>query len=162
MVPSGARAIRRGRALAAGSGYSWMVIVFGSIVASLLAPNSQKNGALFCKITDAVWHSVWRWRFRQSHLAGLRIEPPDVVSFFVGEPQNAIVIEYGRVRVDLGTAGWAILSNLTRLWIEFANVTSGDCGEPDVAIFVGDQAVRAGVGRLQRIFLELSSFRIEP
>jgi hypothetical protein len=55
----------------------------------------------------------WTWvigmrrrQFRQTHLAGLGIEPPNVVGFFVGEPQNAIVIEYGCVRIDLAAAGW--------------------------------------------------------
>ena len=50
-MPSGASAILRGRALAAGKVYSRILIVLGSILASLLVPNSQKKGVLFCKIT---------------------------------------------------------------------------------------------------------------
>ena len=39
------------RAPAAGKMYSRIFIVLGSILASLLVPNSQKKGVLFCKIT---------------------------------------------------------------------------------------------------------------
>ena len=83
-----------------------------------------------------------RRRFGQGHLAGLRIEAPDIVSLFVGEPQNAIVIEHWSVRIDLGAIGWPKLGDRTSLRIELADVTSGYRGEPNVAIFVGDQSVR--------------------
>lgn len=42
--PIGATASRRGRAPAAGSAYSRIAIVLGSMLASLFVPNSQKNG----------------------------------------------------------------------------------------------------------------------
>jgi hypothetical protein len=41
------------------------------------------------------------------------------------------------------------------------DVTAGDGGEPDVAIFVGDEPVRTGIGCRQRIFLKFSGLRIE-
>jgi hypothetical protein len=61
-----------------------------------------------------------------------------MVGLFIGEPQNAIVVEYGRVRVDLGSLRRVILGNRTCLGIELADVTAGDGGEPDVAFFVRD------------------------
>jgi hypothetical protein len=45
--------MRRGRAPAFGSVYSWMVMVLGSTVANLFVPNSQKNGALLCSTRAA-------------------------------------------------------------------------------------------------------------
>src|SRR5207302_7003611 len=92
---------------------------------------------------DAVGHSVRGRHFGQDDLAALRVETPDIVSLFVGKPQNSIVVEYGRVRVDAGTILRAILRNLAGLWIELANITARNRGEPDVSIFVGDQPVRA-------------------
>ena len=57
------------------------------------------------------------WQFGQAHRAGLRIETPDIVGFFVGKPQNAIVVEYGRVRIDLRAIRRAILGDLASLRI---------------------------------------------
>ena len=44
MTSSGVMAMRRGRLAAFGSVYSWIAIVSGSMLASLLAPNSQNHG----------------------------------------------------------------------------------------------------------------------
>jgi hypothetical protein len=89
---------------------------------------------------------VWGRRFHQAHLAGFRIKTPDIVGLFVGKPQNAIVVEYGRVRVDLRAISRAILGDLATFRIKLPNVTPGNSGEPDVAVFVGDQPVRTGIG----------------
>jgi hypothetical protein len=102
-----------------------------------------------------------RW-FGQVHFAGLGIKAPDIVGLFVGEPQNSIVVEYGRVRVDFRSLRWAIFGDFAALGIELADVTAGDRGEPDVAFFVGHQAVRPGSPSLQGIFLELSGLQIKP
>ena len=105
---------------------------------------------------------MWRRRFGQDHLASFRIKASDIVGLLICKPQNAIVVEYGRVRVDLGTSGWVILGDLTGFGVELADVTAGDCREPDVAFFVRDQTVGARIAGLQRIFLELSGLRIKP
>ena len=97
---------------------------------------------------DAVGHGVGCRHFHERHLAILGIEMADVIGLFVGEPESAIVIEGGRVWIDFGSVKWAIFCNLPRLRIELAHVSSGDRREPDVAVAVGDQTVRAGVGGL--------------
>src|ERR1700684_467573 len=71
------------------------------------------------------------------------------------------MVECRRVRIDLGAIRWPILCDLASLRIELTDVTPGNRGEPDVAIFIGDQSVRSGVGRLQIIFLKLASLWIE-
>ena len=79
----------------------------------------------------------------------LRIEASDIVCLLIGKPQNAFVVEYGRMGIDPRATVWSILRDLAGLGIKFADVTGRDRGKPDVAILVGDQSVRAGVGRLQ-------------
>jgi hypothetical protein len=81
-------------------------------------------------------------QFGQDHLPGFRIEPAEIVRLFIGKPQNAIVIEDGSVRVDFRAIGRAVLRDRTSSRIEFSNIPSGDRGEPDVTVFVGDQTVR--------------------
>src|ERR1700722_8980890 len=95
--------------------------------------------------------------FGQAHFAGLRIETSNVIRLFVREPENAVVVEYRRMRIDLGAVGWAIFGNASGLRIKLANVARGNGGEPNVAIFIRDQPVRTGVRRLQRVFFEFST-----
>ena len=102
-----------------------------------------------------------RGRFGELHLAGCGIEASDVVGLFVGEPQDAVVIEDGRVWIDFGLVGRAVLADVAGLGVELADVSGGDRSEPDVALPVGDEAVRSRVRRLERIFLEGAGGRIE-
>jgi hypothetical protein len=46
-MSSGPMAMRRGRAPGSGSGYSRICIVFASMLATLLVPNSTKNTTFF-------------------------------------------------------------------------------------------------------------------
>jgi hypothetical protein len=71
------------------------------------------------------------------------------------------LVEYGRVRVDLGSLGRVILGDINTLGVEPADVAAGDGGEPDVAFFLGNQSMGPGIARLERIFLELSRLRIK-
>ena len=111
----------------------------GQLVGAELA----KEGRPVLQDYDAVGHSVRRRRFDQGHLATFRIKTSDVVRLFVGEPQNTVRVEYGSVGVDLGSSRRTILGDLASLRVKFADVPSGDRCEPDVAVSIGDQSMRA-------------------
>ena len=128
----------------------------------LIAAEFAKEGRVVWQYDYAVGYSVRRRNFGQAHLAGLRIDTPDVVRLFIGKPENAVVVEYRRVRIDLRAIGWAILGNASGLRIKLTKLARGNGGEPNVAIFIRDQPVRTGVRRLQRVFFKFASLRIQP
>lgn len=76
--------------------------------AQLVRAEFAEYGNVVRQDHDAVGHCVWRRRLDKSHLAGFRIQAPDVVGPFVGEPQNAVVIEYWRVWINLFAGGRTI------------------------------------------------------
>jgi len=130
--------------------------------AQLVRAEFAEDGNVVRQNHYAVGHSVWRRRRDEGRLARFRIQAPDVVGLLVGEPQNAIVIEYWRVWINLFASGRTIFGDLAIPRVELADITSGDGGEPDIAVLVSDQTVRTGVRSLQGILLELPSLRIKP
>ena len=87
---------------------------------------------------NAIRHGMRRWYLGQCHLARLWIQAPDIVGLLVGKPQNAVVIEYRCVRIDLGAIVGSILGYLARRRIQLAHITAGNRGKPYVSIFVCD------------------------
>ena len=161
------RAIRREREPArtgAVSGQGVFVNRHGAGVNSgqLVGPELAEHGRVVGQNHDAVRNRFGRGQLRQRHLPGLGVEPTDVVCLLVGEPQNSIVVERGRMRIDLGIAGRAVFGNFARLRIQLPDVASRNCSKPDVPLLIRNQAVRPRAGRLQGILHELSGFRIEP
>ena len=67
------------------------------------------------------------------------------------------MVEYWRVRVDVLAIRRTILDDLASPGVELADISPRDRGEPDVAVFIGNQPVRGRVRGLQRIFLEFTS-----
>ena len=55
-----------------------------------------------------------------------------------------------------------VFADCTRLRVELADQRAGVSRVPDVATLILGEAMRSGVSRLQRIFLELARLRIEP
>src|SRR5438309_11411044 len=62
------------------------------------------------------------------------------------------------MRIFRARIAHAVFSNLTGFRIELPDVSLEDGGEPDVSLFVSDQAMRAGVRCLERVLAELSVF----
>src|SRR5579864_3763166 len=101
------------------------------------------------------------WGALQLYFFRAGIKPPDKVSLLSCEPQNALLIEGGSVRVCLRIRHW-VLCDLACFWIQFADVMLEDSGEPDVSLMVGHQSVWAGSGSLERVLFDLPSLRIQP
>src|SRR6266849_9514963 len=103
-----------------------------------------------------------RGRGEQLDLTRLRVEPPHQVGILHREPQDPALIEDQRVGIlGLGVRH-PVLGDRTRLRVELADEGPGVARVPDVAVLVLDQAMRPGVRRLEGIFLEAASLRIEP
>src|SRR6266566_7900800 len=92
----------------------------------------------------------------------MRIEPPDEIPALDREPQNTLLIKYGRVGITGFRIRHFVFRDFSCAWIEFADKTGIIRGVPDVAVAVRDQAMRAGLIRLARIFTNSSGRRIEP
>src|SRR5258708_2599614 len=107
---------------------------------------------------------------------GLRIETDDGVR--LGErlvvPKRALG-EDDAVGLRLRTTGRGPLADLavrriepavfggdTGLGIELADQAGAIAGEPDVAVAIFGQSVRAGVGRLERVLADRPGLRIDP
>src|SRR5437899_9509395 len=56
----------------------------------------------------------------------------------------------------------AVFGNLTGVRIELTDVALKDGREPDISLFVSDQAMRTGIGRLERVLAELSGVWVQP
>src|SRR5262245_58467083 len=57
--------------------------------------------------------------------------------------------------------GHSVFGDVAGLWIELADQAQMVAGEPDVAVLVLDEAMRPGLRRLERIFLDLPGLGIE-
>src|SRR5438094_9523230 len=66
------------------------------------------------------------------------------------------------MRIFRARIAHAVFSNLTGFRIELPDVSLEDGGEPDVSLFVSDQAMRAGFRCLERVLAELSGVWVEP
>src|SRR5205814_7906261 len=88
-----------------------------------------------------------------------RIESPDDAGLLGGEPEDAARVEDGRVRID-PALGHRMALERVALRVEPPDVLAGDGGEPDVAVAIGGEAVRAGAFG-QREFVDVAGAWIE-
>src|SRR5947208_16511306 len=65
------------------------------------------------------------------------------------------------MRIFRARIAHAVFSNLTGFRIELPDVSLEDGGEPDVSLFVSDQAMRDGVRCLERVLAELSGVWVQ-
>src|SRR2546427_7815695 len=92
----------------------------------------------------------------------MRIEPPDEIPALDREPQNTLLIKYRRVGVTGFRVRHFVFRDFSRARIEFANKAGVISGVPDVAVAVRDQAMWAGLIRLERVFTNGAGRRIKP
>src|SRR5262245_51355971 len=78
-----------------------------------------------------------------------------------GKEQRTLLVEDRRVRTTCAFRK-LVLGHLSRLWIELTDIRVLVRREPDVALFVFNQAMGAGSRRFKREFFHLTTLRIEP
>ena len=149
--------MRRGRAPFAGSSYSRMTSVFGSMLPILLALNSSKYGTPF---------ESRRTPYGREFTVGASISlmlPPgtfgssdaDEVAGLHGEEEPPVAKKRDGMRILRLRVGHLVFGDLAGLRVDHADEPGGVAGVPDVAVRVGLQAVRTRVRRRQRELLEL-------
>src|SRR4030095_2628862 len=78
------------------------------------------------------------------------------------EPERALLVEDRRMRVTRGGIGHGVFGHLSSFWVELADMTFEVARVPDVAVFVGSQAMRTCMWRLEVIFCDLARGGIQP
>ncbi len=127
-----------------------------------VAAELDEEGYAFGIHHHAIGPRFWCRRRHQLYLTRLQYEPPHHVASLHCEPERALLVEDRRVRVTCGGIGHGIYGHLSGFRVELADVTFGVARIPDVAVFVGGQAMRTCMRRLEAIFRDLARSGIQP
>ena len=111
---------------------------------------------------DAVGRGIRRGHLPQLDLAGGGVEPSHHVAALHREPEGALLVEDGRVRVLGPRVRHPVLGDVAGLRVELADETGVVSRVPDVPITVGCEPVRTRVGRRQVVLGELAGGWVEP
>src|SRR5437667_4336523 len=111
---------------------------------------------------NSVRNSILGWCRFYLDVASARIKPADHARFLEREPQDSFLIENRCMRIFRARIAHAVFGNRTGFRIELTDVSLEDGGEPDVSLFVSDEAMRAGVRCLERVLAELSGVWVPP
>ena len=153
--------MRRGRAPAAGSGYSVTLRVLRIETADLVRAELVEERNVLRVERDAVGCRTARER-DERNLSRSRIERPDEAAALHGEDDESASRKHEAVRIAGFRIRHLVLGDFAGLRFDLADEARRVARVPDVAVGIFEQAVRAGVGRRQRILLEASGRRIEP
>ena len=110
---------------------------------------------------NSVRHGVSCGYFLQINFSALGIQPSDKIAVLNREPENSILIKNWSMRVLGAWIRQVVLLDLAGRRIQLADISLKHGGEPDMSILVCHQPMRAGLGHLQRIFLNCTRFRIK-
>ena len=144
MTSSGVMAMRRGRA--SGSGRTVFVNLHGLGIDApdLVGAELHEKGHAMAVDHHAVGIGLRRGRCGDLDLAGLRVQPPNHVGALHGEIDVAVGRQERRVGIARLGIGHGIFRDVAGLGIELADIGLEVGGEPDIAVVIGDQPVRAG------------------
>src|SRR6266542_362457 len=124
--------------------------------------------AKFAKVCGAVWPNDDAIRQRvqggyilEGNLAGLHIQFSHKVAFLNSEEDHSLLVEHQAMRIARTRIGHRVFRYFTGARSEFANVSLEIRREPNVAFSIGSKSVRSGVGRFQRILLNLARLWIQ-
>src|SRR6266496_494562 len=109
---------------------------------------------------NSIGNCMRRWNLLHFDLAGFRVEPSNNIRFLGCEPENSVLIEYRGMRV-VRSIRQVILTDLSSLRIQLADVSLRDCREPNVPFAVRNQSVWSGARSFQRKFRKFAGIGIK-
>src|SRR6266508_177562 len=135
---------------------------FGIDLSDLVTAKLAKVGSVVWSNDNSIGQRLRRCHFFERDLAVPGIQFADKVTVLSSEEDHPLSIKYEAVRITCARIGHRVFSYIAGARIELADIRFEIRREPDVAVFISGETVRAGVRHFQRIFLNLASFRIQP